>query len=192
MSPPAARAQFDSSVRFVDEAPAPSNRAVAPLLDGLNEKLMNFTMDLVCLETAIADAANGSAEARWLERRGVALSLTRDALNAMLAAGDDAAAAALFGRDGALAPYLQGLFLYCDAVTGAMVRFATGVARGEVAWAPMRDRVSQATHWYFDGLPREVRSEALCAGLSPSALDTLDDLFFAACFLAEGLDEKAV
>ena len=162
-----------------------------PLLDGLNEKLLNFTMDVVCLETAIADAATGSAEARWLERRGVALSLTRDALNAMLAAGDDPAVAILFATDGALTPYLHGLFLYCDAVTGAMVRFATGISRGEVAWAPLRERVSQATHWYFDGLPREVRSEAMCAGVPTSALDTLDDLFFAACFLAEGFDERA-
>jgi hypothetical protein len=189
-APPAAREPFDSSVRFVEDAPVPANRGAALVLDALNEKLLNFTMDLVCLETAIADAGHPAPQKQWLSRRGVALSLTRDAVQAMLVVADDPAVANLFSEDGALAPYLQGLFLYCDAVTGAIVRFASGDSAGETAWTSLRDRIKQATHWYFDGLPREVRSDALSAGLAPGALDTLDDLFFAACFLAEGLDER--
>jgi hypothetical protein len=186
---PAMREPFDSSVRFVEDAPA--KRAASPVLDALNEKLLNFTMDLVCLETAVAEAATGTPEARWLERRGVALSLTRDALAATLAAADHPSVAPLCANDAPLAAYLQGLFLYTDAVTSALVRFASEVAGGGGAWGPLRERVSQATHWYFDGLPREVRSEALDSGVPADALDTIDDLFFAACFLAEGLEERA-
>jgi len=196
---PTMRAPFESTVRIMDEAreqrepvaprvepPEPPSSELGPL----TEKHLALERDVLDLEAAIGRVAAASAEATWLGRRKAAMTRARSALGAVLGVGNDPAVAKLLVADAPLATYLHGLYLYFEALTSAVGTFASEARAGRVDWRSIRERNAEARHWYFDGLPNLVRSEALAANVPLHAIDKLNELFFAARLLAEGVERK--
>ena len=208
---PRARPRADSHVRFRPQATGftgllrraenPSPDGVLAFLRELGDAQLTLTINLLGLEHSVdglpydvsVRAAGESLRARLQE-----LTEQRSALDAVYLDASDPRMALLLGADAPLAGYLRGLYAWTAAVTRAIVDLAAGLRALDLDWASTRARIDDARGHHRADLESAIRADLARVALrAPSLGDPLGvlsehlaELFWAASYLAKGLDKK--
>jgi len=194
--PPAARpaTQRDSFIR-TRPSPAAEARAAREFLAGAGEDHLTLSVNLLCLEDPTTGVPawdlSARAAASSLRARVDELAQVRDALAHLLAHAEvERRLAPALGPDASLSAYVKGLYLWTLDVTAALTDLARGLRSLGPDWSALRARLDESNDWYFDELPGEIRDELARAGVSGEAADHVEELFFAAGYLAAGLSKR--
>ena len=162
-------------------------------LDAMGELQLNLTVNLHCLESSVLGATydrSANAAAETLRTRIQELTDLRDALNELYFEATDASLAPLFAADAQLTAYLKGTYLWCNEITSALTELSNTLQALQPDWFTLRTRLDRAAMWYFDGLPNEVRVETERHAIRPDFVAKVEEVFFAARYLAHGLEKK--
>ncbi len=162
-------------------------------LDAMGELQLNLTVNIHCLEDSVLGATydrSANAAAETLRTRIQEVTDLRDALNELYLEATDAAFAPLFATDAPLNAYLRGVYLWCNDVTAALIDLSNALRNLTPDWFALRTRLDRAATWYFDGLPNEIRVDMERHAVRPDFAAKIEEVFFAARYLAHGLDKK--
>jgi hypothetical protein len=190
-TPVVAVVSSDSHVRMRPQPPASDG---SRFIDGLGEDLLNIHVALVCLEHSSGEQPyDRSARAAFdsLKARTEQISELYQALNEIYLDAADPHLHSLFGTDAPLSAYAKGLVLFTSEAILALTDLARSLRVLQPDWFSLRRRLEEASHWYFDGLPREIREDALSVVPPDHPLhDHLEELFWAAAQLDRGLEQR--
>lgn len=169
-------------------------------LDMAGNRQLNLTVNLMCLTDAVREIPHdrsARAAADTLRARIQELHDVHDALNEIYCdAGHVAGLMPLFASDAPLSSYLSGIYLWCDDVIAALGALAAELRSLQPEWATLRRRLADASTWYFDGLPGEIRAALtrleVVGPIEARARfeDDLEELFWSASWLHQGLAKK--
>jgi hypothetical protein len=163
------------------------------LADAMEEAQLDLGLAVACIEDCVSGMPHDPstlAAADSLRCRVAELGDLRDALEAICAVAGDPSAASLFSNDGAVGGYVRGVYLFASAAASALDTIARGLRAGSPDWTDARERIEQATSFYFDGLASEVRAELERHGASLDAHAKVEELFYAAAMFAHGLEKR--
>jgi hypothetical protein len=175
------------------------------LLDELCEDQLTMSMNLACLEVAVAAAprdAASRAALRTIDARIADLGALRDALANVHVATIDTRLQRLVVPDSPLADYLCGVYAWAHAVVRALDHLVSSL-RAQPDWALVRWRIEEAKNFHFDELHDAIRADLLAlavvvhGGSFGAARPAIEDLQYAverliatAVTLEEHLDER--
>lgn len=162
-------------------------------LDVMGELQLNLGVSLLCLDDAVGTMPydrSAVAASETLRTRIQELTDLRDALNELYLDATDPSFAPLFAADAPLTAYLKGVYLWAGDVAIALDDLAKALRLLQPDWFALRTRLERAAMWYFDGLPNEIRPELARLGVSESFTAKVEEVFFAARFLAHGLEKR--
>jgi len=165
----------------------------AGFLDAMGELQLNFTMNLLCLESSVDGVPydpSARAAAVTLRQRIQELVDLREALNELYLGANEPRVRALFAPDGPLVAYLKGLYLFCDEATSALTAVSNQLRILQPDWLDLRARLTKASHWYFDGLASEVRAEMDQLDVRAELGEKVEEVFWAAGYAAQGLEKR--
>jgi hypothetical protein len=199
-APPPAVEKSPSHVRVrnpndsvTSEMPTQEWSEACAFIDTMGELQLNFQVNLLCLENTLEQMSydrSANAAADTLRTRIQELTDVRDALNDIYLDAAEPAFAPLFGAEAPLTAYIKGVYLWCNEVTGALTELSNALRVLQPDWFELRQRIDRAGMWYFDGLPREIRPELERHQVRADFAEEIEQLFFAAIYLAQGLDKK--
>ncbi len=158
----------------------------------LGMKLLNVTHSMDGFPYDVSARAAAAA----LRRRYFDVSDVADALNELYFAVQHSTLAPLFDQDASVAPFIKGLYIWCDGVVDALSRLGGELRQLQPDWTELRKRLTDASQFYFNGLLPQIRSqiEALRAEeTSPELEDfsaVLEEVFFSVALLEQGLQKR--
>jgi hypothetical protein len=174
-------------------APMSAQYQATAFLDVMGELQLNLQMSLLCLGDSVEGVPydrSAHAAAETLRTRIQELADLRDALNEVYLDAGEPPFAPLFMADAPLVSYLKGVYLWCHDVTGALGDLAASLRVLQPDWFLLRERLERAAMWYFDGLPNEIRVEMEKNAVRADFVAKIEEVFFAARFLAHGLEKR--
>jgi hypothetical protein len=167
--------------------------ATKRLADVMEEAQLDLGLAVACIEDCVSGMPHDPstlAAADSLRCRVAELGDLRDALEAVCGVAAEPAAASFFSNDGAAGGYVRGVYLFASAAAAALDAIARELRAGSPDWTRGRERIDQATSFYFDGLASEVRLEMTQLGVHEDARAKIEELFFAAAMFAHGLEKR--
>jgi hypothetical protein len=167
--------------------------ATKRLADAMEEAQLDLGLSVACIEDCVSGMPHDPstlAAADSLRCRVAELGDLRDALEAICTVAANPRAALLFSNDGAVGGYVRGVYLFASAAAGALDAVARGLRAGSPEWSLARERIDQATSFYFDGLASEVRLEMTRFNADEDVRAKVEELFFAAAMFAHGLEKR--
>jgi hypothetical protein len=168
-------------------------RASRPLADAIEEAQLDLGLAVACIEDCVSGMPHDPstlAAADSLRCRVAELGDLRDALEAICDIAADARLLSFFANDSAMGGYVRGVYLFASAAAAALDTIARELRGGSPDWTIARERIDQATSFYFDGLASEVRLEMGRLGVGDDARAKVEELFFAAAMFAHGLEKR--
>jgi hypothetical protein len=170
------------------------------LLDELGDDDLNLTVSLLCLEQAAGSMPrdpSARAAAETLRMRIQDLVDLRDALHALVAHARDASIAHLFAPEEPLAVYVKGLYVWSAGVVDTLDELARALRELSPDWMRLRNRLDEASGFYFDGLVTKVRRQASAQHVhgrttdaTRALCDSLEEVFWAASWLHRSLETR--
>jgi hypothetical protein len=190
----------DSQVRIAAASPDSTRTSEArSFLDRMQEDQLNLTIALLSLDGVTEDLpydVSARAAGQSFAERVLEIHELYDAVHEVfLAAGSTADVAPLFAPDAALRAYMSGICMWLGDVIPALGRLAGELRVLQPDWSAVRTRIREASMWYFDGLPNEIRAELerLPPAQDPEArkhfTEQLELLFWAAGWVDKGLEK---
>ncbi|MEO6577063.1 MAG: hypothetical protein ABIP89_24660 [Polyangiaceae bacterium] len=158
----------------------------------LGMKLLNVThsMDGFPYDVS-ARAAAGALRRRYFDVSDVA-----DALNELYFATQHSTLAPLFDPDASVAPFLKGLYIWCDGVVEALSTLGAELRVLQPDWTELRKRLADASQFYFDGLVPQIRSQIEALRVEETSLEleefaaVLEEVFFSVALLEQSLQSR--
>jgi hypothetical protein len=167
-------------------------------LEELGDEQLTLQMSLMCVEHVVDDVPrdpSAHAAADILCARIADLAEVRNALDAICLDAADRRMQGMLRSDGPLAEYVRGLHAWTKGVLRAFESVARELCVLAPNWAQFRARLEDARAFYLEDLELLVRREAGALhapeGDSLGELKAhLEDLFWAASYLAKGLEKR--
>jgi hypothetical protein len=154
--------------------------ATKRLSDAMEEAQLDLGLAVACIEDCVSGMPHDPSE----------LGDLRDALEAICNVAVDPRGTAFLSNDSAMGGYVRGVYLFASAAAAALDTIARELRGGSPDWTLARERIDQATSFYFDGLASEVRLEMSQLGVGEDARANVEELFFAAAMFAHGLEKR--
>ncbi len=194
--------------RTVDTALAraanPSQDTTLSFLEELGDEQLTLTVNLLCLEHVVDGIpydASARAAGQSLRERIQELSELRNALNIIYLDASDPRMALMITGDAPLGDYLRGVYAWTKGVIRTIEDLASGLRTLTTDWSSARLRLQDAREFFLDDLEFAIhkdlarlrlRAPELNEARDPLAeLDEhLEELFWAASYLAKGLEKK--
>jgi hypothetical protein len=158
----------------------------------LGMKLLNVTHSMDGFPYDVSARAAAAA----LRRRYFDVSDVADALNELYFAAQHSVLAPLFDPDAAVAPFLKGLYIWCDGVVEALSTLGGQLRELRPDWTELRNSLTGASQFYFNGLVPQIRAqiEALRADETSLELEefsaVIEEVFFSVALLEQGLQKR--
>lgn len=165
----------------------------------MNEDQLNLGMKLLNVTHSMDGFpydVSARAAAAALRRRYFDVSDVADALNELYFAAQHTALAPLFEQGASVAPFLKGLYIWCDGVVEALSTLGGELRVLQPDWTELRKSLTGASQFYFNGLVSQIRSqiEALRAEETSLELEefsaVIEEVFFSVALLDQGLQKR--
>lgn len=194
----------DDADTTVDDAGAwfESQVSAEAFLEHVGEDQLAFSLALHCLAYGTHENLPYDPSARAaldaIRERTRELGNLSAALETVYQDAGDPRMLVLLSPDDPLHAYLKGLCRFCHETVAALTVLAEQLRFLQPDWTALRDRLTEASLWHFDGLPHEIRADLERMPIDPCDAEDrladfplhLEELFQAASRVDEGLKRR--